>query len=111
MAIVSAAMVGMLAFETPAAAHFNSAAIYDGLTTLGWTYVYDGHYSADVCDKKADGVGIYARFKLDDGQIVDVADSNGSADPCAHYLTPDYRRIVSFETVWRGGKSSGWKTA
>ncbi|MFE2544827.1 hypothetical protein [Actinacidiphila glaucinigra] len=110
-------MASMLALATPAAAHGHDANVYSEgqwfQTWLGQTHVNSDHKTGYVCDKEADGVGVYGRFKLDNGQIKDLADGDGAGNDCNNYkfTAPSGRYIVAIEAVWRGGRTSGWHDA
>ncbi|WP_369244498.1 hypothetical protein [Streptomyces sp. R41] len=109
-AAASAACV--LAVATPAAAHYGSAFVKaaDG-TLLGSIWASYDHTRGAVCDEKADGVGVYGRFKVTGGKIYDVADGDGANGSCYEFNAPTGTVITQIEVVWRGGRTSGWQSA
>jgi hypothetical protein len=58
-----------------------------------------------VRDLRADNIGVYGRFRLSNGTIVDVSDANGSAAGDGQITA----LIRAIECVSRDGGSSGWK--
>jgi hypothetical protein len=64
-----------------------------------------------VEDANPDGIGVYGRFKLNNGKIYDISDPDGSGPkrgigdwrPTAFFVT-------QFECVSRDGGSTGWRT-
>ncbi|WP_369244499.1 hypothetical protein [Streptomyces sp. R41] len=115
MGVASATIAGMLTFATPAAAHTMNAYVYThaGFVVAAQTTVYDGHEHGSVCDRDADGLGVYGRFKLNDGKIYDVADSDGAGGICPGFTAPIGKYIIEFEAVLRSDppRGSGWKTS
>ncbi|TKK84366.1 hypothetical protein FDA94_29965 [Herbidospora galbida] len=110
-ALAVASAFGVLALATPASAHVTVATVYDNRNIkAGSASVNSTHTTFYACDMLADNVGVYGRMKLSNGQIRDVADSNGSADGCGVGTAPAGTTIIQIEAVWRGGKTSGWKT-
>jgi hypothetical protein len=80
----------------------------------GVCYVYTqntSHYIVGrVYDVQSDGIGVYGRFKANNGVILEDNDSDGSGngygEVWAHAANADY--FMSFECVSRNGGSSGW---
>ena len=112
------AAVAILVPATPASAHNVSAYVFnDNGNLVGVAHVLDVYDTlGEVCDNKADNVGVYARFKLSNGQIRDVSDPDGSGGSCGQFGTGSFSiKIVEFEAVWRGNgngtRSSGWVRA
>ncbi|GAB1819326.1 hypothetical protein [Herbidospora sp. RD11066] len=102
--------VGMLTLAAPASAHVQVATVYDNRNIkAGSASVNSTHTVFYACDMLPDNVGVYGRMRLSNGQIRDIADSNGSADGCGIGYAPSGTTIVAIEAVWRGGKTSGWK--
>ena len=113
LAVVSAGiMVALIVSAVPASAHVIRAwVVTPGGTSRGFAEVYDNHLSLAGCDTRADGVGVYARAQLRNGQIIDVPDSNGSASGCGRATVPSTNPIVRIKAIYRGGAESGWVTA
>lgn len=114
LGVASATIAGMVTFATPAAAHQVSAHVYTwgGFVTAAEVTVYNGHQHGNVCDMDDDGMGVYGRFKITGGAIIDVADSDGYGGSCPGYTAPTGKYIIAIEAVLRSNptKSSGWKT-
>ncbi|WP_156045927.1 hypothetical protein [Herbidospora cretacea] len=110
-ALAALSAIGVLALAAPASAHVTVATVYDNRNIkAGSASVNSAHTVFYACDMLADNVGVYGRMRLSNGQIKDIADSNGSADGCGIGYAPSGTTIVAIEAVWRGGKTSGWKT-
>ncbi|WP_431968707.1 hypothetical protein [Actinacidiphila sp. bgisy160] len=114
LGVAGAMIAGMLTLATPAAAHTMRAYVYTyaGFVVAAEAAVYDGHEHGYVCDRDADGLGVYGRFKLNDGKIYDVADSDGAGGTCPGFTAPTGKYITAFEAVLRSDppRGSGWKT-
>jgi len=112
-AMMTAVTAGMLVFgASPASAHDKKywATSQDG-TTRGYVVTQFNHTHFEVCDTRADGVGVYGRMKLRNGTILDIVDPNGSSGGCGTADTTSGNAIVEVEAVWRGGATSGWQPA
>ncbi|MET8281749.1 hypothetical protein [Micromonospora sp. NPDC005174] len=112
-AAVGLGVVGALALApAPASAHDTMAYVYNNAgVAVGEGYIFISHTLFRVCDIKADNVGVYGRMKLRNGTIKDIPDLDGAGGSCGQGTTSYENYIVSYEVVWRGGKSSGWRTA
>lgn len=66
-------------------------------TARGHGCVNDPHYSAFVCDDRADNWGVRMHLLLTDGSRPTFGDGNGSADGCGSWHSPDLRKIVQFQ--------------
>ncbi|WP_157555842.1 hypothetical protein [Herbidospora yilanensis] len=110
-ALAALSAIGVLALAAPASAHVTVATVYDDRNIkAGTASVNSTHTVFYACDMLPDNVGVYGRMRLSNGQIKDIADSNGRADGCGIGYAPSGTTIVAIEAVWRGGKSSGWRT-
>jgi hypothetical protein len=97
---------------SPASAHdWPAWVVSDDGKTQGYATTSRNHTHFEVCDKRADGIGVYGRMKLRNGTIIDVVDPNGSKDGCGPADTSPDNPIVEIEAVWRGGATSGWRAA
>jgi hypothetical protein len=63
-----------------------------------------------ACDTRADNVGVFGRFELTNGQLVDIPDSNGSASGCGRGNIPSGATIRRYMAIARNGFTSGWVT-
>lgn len=50
--------------------------------SCGYGQVRDNHETVDACDTRADGFGLYTRYRLLNGTEGKVGDANGSASGC-----------------------------
>jgi hypothetical protein len=70
----------------PAEAHDVSAATLgcgaEGLFVCGYGQVRDSHQIIDACDTRADGNGLFVKYRLLGGGSGKVGDGNGSAAGC-----------------------------
>lgn len=96
---------------TPASAHLFRAYVVTGGTIRGFVEARADHLSFAACDTNADGIGVYGRFQLRNGTIIDISDSNGSANGCGVGNTSSSNPLVRMEAVSRNGGSSGWVDA
>ncbi|MHA5050245.1 hypothetical protein OG930_44265 [Streptomyces sp. NBC_01799] len=112
LTVAAASAACVLAVTTPAAAHYGSGFVKaaDG-TLLGSIWSSYDHKTGVVCDEKADGVGVYGRFKVTGGKIYDVADDDGAGGNCYEFKAPTGTVLTQIEVVWRGGRTSGWQSA
>jgi hypothetical protein len=109
MSVVGLAVVGLATLGVmPASAHARFVPVNSGGEQKGYAQPGADHLSFKVCDTKADGIGVYGRFKFQNGSIVDIVDPNGSTSGCGFGNTPSSNPVVALEAVWRGGATSGW---
>ena len=110
LALLTTAML-TVPLAAPASAHQVTAYVVYHEILRGHAAVSSNHLSLTVCDDYPDGVGVYGRMQLRSGTIIDIVDGNGSKSGCGQGTTSSSNPIVRIEAVWRGGASSGWKTA
>jgi hypothetical protein len=72
--------------------------------------VSPGYYDyAEAQDMRPDGIGVYCRFKLSNGEIRDVSDSDGYGGANGKLdLTNTPYYIVSMQAVARNSSASAW---
>ena len=80
----------------PAEAHDRSVPLIscgpDDLFQCGYGQVRDSHQIIDACDTRADGDGLYVKYRLLGGGSGKVGDGNGSAAGCG------IRRVGTYGT-------------
>jgi hypothetical protein len=93
----------------PASAHTRHAYVATAGVVRGYAEVRSNHLSGAACDTRADNIGVYGRFKLRNGSIVDVQDFNGSSSGCgaSNFSSP----VVEFQAISRDGGASAWTPA
>jgi hypothetical protein len=77
---------------SPASAHTTC-----GTSSYGHGCVNDPHYSAYVCDDKADNWGVRMHLVLTDGSRPTFGDGNGSSSGCGSWHSPDLRKITQYQ--------------
>jgi hypothetical protein len=66
-------------------------------SSRGHGCVNDPHYSAYVCDDKADNWGVRMHLVLTDGSRPTFGDGDGSGGSCGSWHSPDLRKITQFQ--------------
>lgn len=98
-------------FDSMANRRFNI--VEAGILVHGYTEVNSQKTWLNVCDLKANNVGVYVEFYVSrPGQSAEyrtLSDSNGSAGGCGDYVAPSGRYIISLNGHSRNGWSTGWK--
>jgi hypothetical protein len=94
----------------PALAHTACAS-----SSRGHGCVNDPHYSAYVCDDKADNWGVRMHLVLTDGSRPTFGDGDGSGGSCGNWHSPDLRKITQFNVCagvnGADTSCSGWFSA
>ncbi|GIH03507.1 hypothetical protein Rhe02_15740 [Rhizocola hellebori] len=106
---VGLACASMMAIASPAHASYDELYVKSGSTILGKCILYGDYDVAKVADWRQDGIGVYGRYKLRSGTIVDVNDPDGAGgnDGYKNWQGTG-NHVVAFECVARDGHSSGW---
>ncbi len=95
----------------PASAHLTQAPVLnDANQRMGFAEVGADHRTLAACDTRADGIGVYGRFELTNGQTIDIAGSKGSASDCGRGSIPSGATVRRYIAIARDGHTSGWTT-
>jgi hypothetical protein len=96
---------------TPAtAAVLQAPVLNDANQRMGFAELSSDRRGMAACDTRGDDIGVYGRFELDGGQIIDIADDNGSASGCGRVNVPSGKTVKRFQGIARDGHKSGWVT-
>ena len=108
-AIASGALLGAMAFGQPAEAHSVWSRIYgpgQWPPTMG--KVQGDHGELWVCDTRADGIGVYVEYYLDNNVYGTFSDGDGAGGSCGGTGNFWNAGLHWFQGHSRDGGATGW---